>query len=353
MPLITICGQPASGKTTFAHGLVEYLKKKLPTPCRPGKGKDEEDRGSAVVLVNEEALPVLKAEGYRDATAEKITRGELKSKVDHALNRDTVVVVDSLNYIKGFRYQLYCMARAETTQHCVVWVALEHQQMARAWNESREDRYPPELYARGGGGGEAKGNVDGGKEGRIEREEVPCFDDLWGRFEAPVEGNRWDRPLICYSPRPPSEGAEEKEGRKSTREEVYQQVLAAVTEGKAPAAGLSTATAPRNDADALYLLDQVTQRLLFSILERQKTSMPGDIITVPEARTPVCFRRHVGLPELKRLRRQFLKQASDWAAATLGGGGGDKEGGEEVGKEDSRERAVGDAFVQYLNLHTT
>ncbi|EWM22764.1 chromatin associated protein kti12 [Nannochloropsis gaditana] len=154
------------------------------------------------------------------------------------------------------------MARAETTQHCVVWVALEHQHVARAWNESREDRYPPEL-----------------------------FDDLWGRFEAPVEGNRWDRPLICYSPRPPSEGAEEKEGRRSTRDEVYQQVLAAITEGKAPAAGLSTATAPRNDADALFLLDQVTQRLLSSILERQKTSMPGDIITVPEARTPVCFRR--------------------------------------------------------------
>lgn len=57
-----------------------------------------------------------------------------------------------------------------------------------------------------------------------------------------MEGNRWDRPLVCYSPRPPSEGAEEKEGRRSTRDEVYQQVLAAITEGKAPAAGLSTAT---------------------------------------------------------------------------------------------------------------
>ena len=30
------------------------------------------------------------------------------------------MVLDSMNYIKGFRYQLYCMARAETTQHCVV-----------------------------------------------------------------------------------------------------------------------------------------------------------------------------------------------------------------------------------------
>ena len=40
--------------------------------------------------------------------------------VDHALDAHTVVVLDSLNYIKGFRYQLYCAARAESTQHCVV-----------------------------------------------------------------------------------------------------------------------------------------------------------------------------------------------------------------------------------------
>lgn len=40
--------------------------------------------------------------------------------MDHALDGSTVVVLDSLNYIKGLRYQLYCTARAESTQHCVV-----------------------------------------------------------------------------------------------------------------------------------------------------------------------------------------------------------------------------------------
>ena len=40
--------------------------------------------------------------------------------MDHALDAHTVVVLDSLNYIKGFRYQLYCAARTESTQHCVV-----------------------------------------------------------------------------------------------------------------------------------------------------------------------------------------------------------------------------------------
>lgn len=177
MPLATICGLPASGKTTFAEGLVAFLRNELGEARR-------------VVLVNEEGVRIGKHEGYRgaldwilvvcvlmcvweapstyptllqlllggvqpidrldrsdrtesthlrvhihthiglspnsstdrntDAAAEKETRGSLRAAVDHALNAKTVVVLDSLNYIKGFRYQLYCAARAESTQHCVV-----------------------------------------------------------------------------------------------------------------------------------------------------------------------------------------------------------------------------------------
>ena len=51
MPLCTICGLPAAGKTTFAAGLVAFLK--------------EHEPGRRVVLVNEEALHIAKLEGYR------------------------------------------------------------------------------------------------------------------------------------------------------------------------------------------------------------------------------------------------------------------------------------------------
>ena len=37
--------------------------------------------------------------------------GSLKSAVDHRLSAESVVVLDSLNYIKGFRYELYCSTR--------------------------------------------------------------------------------------------------------------------------------------------------------------------------------------------------------------------------------------------------
>jgi protein KTI12 len=46
-----------------------------------------------------------------DAQEEKITRGRLKFEVEKNLVGSTIVIADSLNYIKGFRYQMYCVAR--------------------------------------------------------------------------------------------------------------------------------------------------------------------------------------------------------------------------------------------------
>ena len=42
------------------------------------------------------------------------------SSVERLLNKDTVVIADAMNYIKGFRYQLYCVAKSLRTPHCIV-----------------------------------------------------------------------------------------------------------------------------------------------------------------------------------------------------------------------------------------
>ena len=56
-----------------------------------------------------------------DATAEKITRGRLKFEVEKRLLGKTVVIIDSLNYIKGYRYQMFCIAREQKATYCVVF----------------------------------------------------------------------------------------------------------------------------------------------------------------------------------------------------------------------------------------
>lgn len=80
MPLVTLCGLPAAGKTTFADGLVAFLKRELPE--QQGRAREEGGeggRGAMVVLVNEEALHVQKAEGYRGERRRKWEDGRCVS----------------------------------------------------------------------------------------------------------------------------------------------------------------------------------------------------------------------------------------------------------------------------------
>ena len=120
MPLITVCGNPATGKTTFAQKLAVYLRK---------RGIEN------VEVINEESLGLSKRECYASSFAEKKIRGSLKGAVDHRLSADRWIIVDSLNYIKGFRYELFCTARSSRTPHCVVWVECPTD-VSNTWNES-------------------------------------------------------------------------------------------------------------------------------------------------------------------------------------------------------------------------
>jgi protein KTI12 len=47
-------------------------------------------------------------------------RGYFKTEVERLLTSKTVVILDTLNYIKGFRYELYCLARTAKSTNCVV-----------------------------------------------------------------------------------------------------------------------------------------------------------------------------------------------------------------------------------------
>lgn len=137
MPLIVIAGKPCSGKTTFAKLLQTYLKQYLVH--------------KTICLINEESENITKYQGYVDSYAEKSTRAALKSRVIHLLTTDTYVIVDSLNYIKGYRYELFCIARSVRTSYCVCWIESPGSKISIKWNDLRlqniGDGYNPTMYA--------------------------------------------------------------------------------------------------------------------------------------------------------------------------------------------------------------
>lgn len=105
MPLLVLCGAPCSGKTTRALEVKAFLE---------GLGTAE------VVLISEETQKMKKLQAYESYAQEKMTRAFLKSNVEKNLNSSTVVIFDSMNYIKGYRYELYCLARASYSSIVVV-----------------------------------------------------------------------------------------------------------------------------------------------------------------------------------------------------------------------------------------
>jgi tRNA uridine 5-carbamoylmethylation protein Kti12 len=60
---------------------------------------------------------------YDNARTEKEARGVAFARIKRALTRDTIVVADGMNYIKGWRYQLWCEAKSVGTTCCVVSIS--------------------------------------------------------------------------------------------------------------------------------------------------------------------------------------------------------------------------------------
>eukprot|EP00996_Jenningsia_fusiforme_P000882 NODE_1801_length_1402_cov_29.601626_g1629_i0.p1 GENE.NODE_1801_length_1402_cov_29.601626_g1629_i0~~NODE_1801_length_1402_cov_29.601626_g1629_i0.p1 ORF type:complete len:458 (+),score=76.29 NODE_1801_length_1402_cov_29.601626_g1629_i0:80-1375(+) len=152
MPLVVFCGVPCSGKTTLALKLKTHLAEK----------------GQEVTLINEESLGIEKAEGYAGSYSEKQTRARFKQAVEQAVSPANVVICDTVNYIKGFRYELWCLARSMETTYCVVFC-----QCRRAVADLRNQQ--------------------------LQRWPSGLFSELVVRFETPLGNVKWDQPLFIFS----------------------------------------------------------------------------------------------------------------------------------------------------------
>jgi len=249
MPLIVFVGLPASGKSTRAQQLKKYF-------CETQQKK--------VVILSENDIVRDKNEVYCDANKEKEVRSTLKSEMQRLINTDDILILDAGNYIKGYRYELFCISKSTKTTQCTLHCDLSPE---TAWqnNLTRQDQYSQQI-----------------------------FDALVMRFEAPDGRNRWDSPLFTIQ---------------SNDELPFEEITASLYERKALKPNQSTQSLPLTSTNFLYELDCVTQEIVNRVVEAQKTCMIGEMVAIPNSSEKILLKRRYQLSELSRIRRQFISFA--------------------------------------------
>ncbi|KAF3943595.1 hypothetical protein CMV_029864 [Castanea mollissima] len=268
MALVVICGQPCSGKSTAALFLAEALK--------------ESESKQTVRIIDESSFHLDRNQSYANMNAEKNLRGVLRSEVDRSVSKDNIIIVDSLNSIKGYRYELWCLARGAGIRYCVLYCDAEETH-CRKWNEERREK------------GEAAYDAE-------------IFEDLVRRFERPDRRNRWDSPLFELWPH--KDGIEKSSAAVSDAVSYLTKKVDSKTQDvKILQPTIATQSVRFSEANSLYELDRATQEVTNAIVEAQSQALGGPIngVSLGQGLPTINISRSVGLPELRRLRRTFIK----------------------------------------------
>ena len=257
MPLIVQCGIPGSGKTTKANELKKYF---------------EEKHNITVDIINEESMNLEKNMYYGDSIKEKEVRAFLKSNVEKSLSPESITILDSQNYIKGYRYELYCLSRQYKTTQCVVYLKTSISS-AKEYNGLNE----PNNF----------------------NEEQ--FIEIGKRMEEPNPKSRWDSPLFTIF-----------EGLSLPFDEIADTQLFQDKKSKDP---VSTKQEMKFSGNYMQDLDQMLQGVLEKILIKQKEAVELNSgnekiyikIKFEELNESLELTNVLAIGELKELKFRFLK----------------------------------------------
>ncbi|KAH0545155.1 hypothetical protein FGG08_000767 [Glutinoglossum americanum] len=274
MPLILLSGYPSSGKTHRARQLLDFFDTKIASNSS-SPSPDPRIARLKTHHISDQSLGIPR-DVYRDSRTEKDARAAEYSAVKRVLGRDDIVVADGPNYIKGFRYQLFCEAKALGTPSCVVHIGTP---VTTCREINSRLLASPET--------------DGGYPDDI-------FENLVFRYEEPNGMTRWDSPLftVLYNDDAPP------------LEAIWEAMVGKEGEVKVVKPNAATVLKPAAESNYLYELDKTTQNILTSVLEWQKDH-PGEgggEISVPDVRAQKIEMpaSPLSLPQLQRLRRQFI-----------------------------------------------
>ncbi|KAG2419606.1 hypothetical protein HFD88_004402 [Aspergillus terreus] len=388
MPLIILTGYPCSGLTYRANQLAAELERTQSALFDAGTIPASKPRYKIHVVPTHDSSHPRTV--YDNARTEKETRGVAYARAKRLLGRDSFVILDGMNYIKGYRYQLWCEAKALGTTCCVVHVGTPVDQCV-ANNEARlrrqdaadtnnadttaknqdEDPYPPDL-----------------------------LNNLIFRYEEPSTASRWDKPLFTVpwsdAAPPVADIWTALTGIAATPDEPAPSPSPAITPltstlastHLSDAASMATGTTtprraggslrpkikphqatvlpPATDSSALYSLEKRTSAIVAALRSfalahpsaeaalAQSPDAAGIAIAVPEAEAPVFIPAHVAtagstdelagaggilaLPRLQRLRRQWISLNRSYVGANHSSNRG-----------SLAPEQVPDAFVRFLN----
>lgn len=245
------------------------------------------------------------------------------------LSDKDIVILDGLNYIKGWRYQLHCEAKAVRTPSCILQIGCGVDR-ARGVNEER-------LRRRETGGNKSADETeaaatDSPDVDTAEPYEPSNWDNLVFRYEEPNPMTRWDSPLFTL--------IWEDDEPQTTK--VFSDLWDAIAGEARKVVRPNQATVQRGceaSGDYLYVLDRETSDIVKRIVEAQREGDDVDEVRIPSGSGDLTVQlpagKKVGLPQLQRLRRAFMG---------LNRGG---IGLEAVG--DMRAARLRETFVTYLN----
>lgn len=264
MPLVIFTGLPCSGKTTWAKKLVEQLEVRI----EEAKKTSAPGYNYTVVYHSDETLGI-DHKIYHDLTLEKHARGTQMLAVKRDVGRARIVVLDSLAYIKGFRYQLYCEAKGVGTPHCVVQVMSLEEKCIERNNERPENdlKWDPELISQ-----------------------------LAMRYEEPNSSTRWDSPLFSVMT---------DEGNDTL---AFNDIWEALVLKRAPPPNAATVVKPTSGNNFLQELDAQTSTVVSKICQHQQLfSVGGDVLIDKQENLVVEMpSTAVSLAQLQRLRRTYI-----------------------------------------------
>lgn len=227
-----------------------------------------------VHIVNDESLG-LSRHVYHSARPEKDARAAEYSAVKRLLGRDAIVIADGLNYIKGFRYQLYCEAKAVQTTSCVIHVGTPAAKCREINDSLLQDATQPGGYPE------------------------EDFDNLVFRYEEPNGMTRWDSPLFTVL----------HEDETPPIDDIWDALIGNDGQAKTVKPNAATVLTPAAPSNLLYELNKSTSEVLATIASYQADhpSEAGGTVTVPGCGTTVELPATTTTsPQLQRLRRSFI-----------------------------------------------